>query len=86
MKGWCVVNVNKGDVVQVKVHDSRFAGVLFLVDEVREWGVLGFAFVPTVGDVGVAPRRIAWFEIQAHWRHESGAYLDEHLEPKAAPL
>lgn len=42
--------VQKGDVVQITNDDHHWFACLIVVTEVRSWGVIGYAMLPTNDD------------------------------------
>lgn len=58
-----------GDIVQVRPEAARWGGLLFVVSEVRSWGVVAYMQLPgpceaivTVVDTNQAWVRLSWAE------------------------
>lgn len=55
-----------GDIVQANPEVSRWGPCLVVVEEVRDWGIVGYTEIPMSGQ---APIRLPWNEIAATGGH-----------------
>ena len=62
-------NIQVGDVVQLKIEDHWANDLLMIVEETRDWGVVGFIPTPR----GDAPIRANHEHITAIWRRRHDA-------------
>lgn len=62
-----LVNIEKGDIVQIVNQDHAWFGCLLVVDEIKKWGVQAYCLIPTSNDgseqPGSAYNRLDYFAI-----------------------
>lgn len=54
----------RGDIAQITQAGHYWRGVFVVVDEVKNWGIEGHMLIPQGREVGMAPIRLAYDEIE----------------------